>query len=405
MNLYETLAERGLIAQCTNEDGVKKLLNEDSCVFYTGYDPTADSLHVGHFLQLMMMRRLQLAGHTPIVLLGTGTTMIGDPSGKTEMRNLMTQETILHNAACFKKQMEKFIDFSAGKAIMVMNGDWLLEQKYVEFLRDVGVHFSVNKMLAAECFKSRLERGLSFIEFNYMLMQSFDYLHLFRTKKCRLQMGGNDQWANIIGGVELVRRAEGEQVFGMTFNLLTTRDGKKMGKTEKGAVWLNPEKTTPYEFYQYWRNIDDVEVTNCLNMLTEMPVAEINAIDMTQASSINEAKTYLAYDLTKRVHGAEEADKAKAAALSLFAGGAGADIPTCKLPQDMLVDGAVGIIAVLLASSLAPSASEARRLIQQGGVSVDGEQVKEIGYTVCAERLQEGVLVKKGKKQYCKVTL
>ncbi len=380
-------------------------MNGEGCVFYTGYDPTAESLHVGHFLQLMMMRRLQLAGHTPIVLLGTGTTMVGDPTGKTEMRNMMTQETILHNANCFKKQMEKFIDFTDDKAIMVMNGDWLLKQNYMEFLRDVGVHFSVNRMLSAECFKTRLERGLSFIEFNYMLLQSYDFLHLYRTQNCVLQLGGNDQWANIIGGVELIRRAEGKQAFGMTFNLLTTKDGKKMGKTEKGAVWLDPERTTPYEFYQYWRNVDDAEVITCLKMLTEIPMEEINAIDMTEAKCINEAKATLAYDLTKRIHGEDEAEKAKAAAATLFMGAGDADVPTHILPAEKLTGDGVGIITALVSSGLAPSASEARRLVQQGGISVDGTQIKEHTHVITKEELQQGVLVKKGKKQYCKILL
>lgn len=405
-NVFDWLKERGLVAQATNEEEIRTLLGKEKVTFYTGFDPTADSLHVGHFMQLIVMRKMQQAGHRPIVLLGGGTTMVGDPTGKTDMRKMLTKEQIQHNADCFKEQMSKFIDFSEGKALMVNNADWLLGLNYLDFLREIGVHFSVNKMLTAECFKTRLEKGLSFIEFNYMLMQSYDFLHLSREYGCKMEFGGNDQWSNIIGGVELNRRCDQREVYGMTFTLLTTREGKKMGKTEKGAVWLDPEKTSPYEFFQYWRNIDDAEVQNCLKLLTDVPVAEIDAIDMTSGPAINAAKERLAFELTGLVHSPEEAQKAMETARSLFGGGAdAADMPSTVLDAALLGENGIGILDLLTAAGLVPSKGEGRRLIQQGGIALDGEKVTDPMTMVSSERLQAGIVVKKGKKVYHKVSL
>ena len=405
-NVFDWLKERGLVAQATNEEEIRTLLGKEKVTFYTGFDPTADSLHVGHFMQLIVMRKMQQAGHRPIVLLGGGTTMVGDPTGKTDMRKMLTKEQIQHNADCFKQQMSKFIDFSEGKALMVNNADWLLGLNYLDFLREIGVHFSVNKMLTAECFKTRLEKGLSCIEFNYMLMQSYDFLHLAREYDCKMEFGGNDQWSNIIGGVELNRRCDQREVYGMTFTLLTTREGKKMGKTEKGAVWLDPEKTSPYEFFQYWRNIDDAEVQNCLKLLTDVPVAEIDAIDMTSGPAINAAKERLAFELTGLVHSPEEAQKAMETARSLFGGGADAEnMPATVLDAALLGENGIGILDLLVAAGLVPSKGEGRRLVQQGGVALDGEKVSDPMSMVSRERLESGIVVKKGKKVYHKVSV
>ena len=405
-NVFDWLKERGLVAQATNEEEIRTLLGKEKVTFYTGFDPTADSLHVGHFMQLIVMRKMQQAGHRPIVLLGGGTTMVGDPTGKTDMRKMLTKEQIQHNADCFKQQMSKFIDFSEGTALMVNNADWLLGLNYLDFLREIGVHFSVNKMLTAECFKTRLEKGLSFIEFNYMLMQSYDFLHLAREYDCKMEFGGNDQWSNIIGGVELNRRCDQREVYGMTFTLLTTREGKKMGKTEKGAVWLDPEKTSPYEFFQYWRNIDDAEVQNCLKLLTDVPVAEIDAIDMTSGPAINAAKERLAFELTGLVHSPEEAQKAMETARSLFGGGADAEnMPATVLDAALLGENGIGILDLLVAAGLVPSKGEGRRLVQQGGVALDGEKVSDPMAIISRERLEAGIVVKKGKKVYHKVSV
>lgn len=407
MSVFKELERRGLIAQATNAEKIEEKLNEGPVTFYIGFDATADSLHVGHFLQLVVMRHLQQAGHRPIVLLGTGTTMIGDPTGKTDMRKMLTVEDIDHNAECFRRQISRFIDFSEGKAIMVRNGDWLRNLNYIDLLRDVGVHFSVNRMLTFECFKSRMERGLSFLEFNYMIMQSYDFLHLFREHHCTMQLGGNDQWSNIIGGVELVRRIEQEEVFGMTFTLLTTSEGKKMGKTEKGALWLDPEKTSPYEFFQYWRNVDDADVIRCLKMLTFLPIEEIEAMEQWEGSQLNEAKELLAHELTSMVHGKEEADKALAAAKALFtADGDAANIPETVLSaEDLNEAGEVTVVDALVLSALCPSKSEARRAIQQGGVSVGNDKVTDIAAVLTKEQLAASVILKRGKKSFKKITL
>ena len=406
MGIYEELQARGLIAQVTNEPEIREMVNTGKATFYIGFDPTADSLHVGHFMQLIIMRYMQQAGHRPIVLLGGGTTMVGDPTGKTDMRKMLTQEQIQHNADEFKKQMSKFIDFSEGKAIMANNADWLLGLNYVDFLREIGVHFSVNKMLTAECVKTRMEKGITFLEFNYMLMQSYDFLHLAREYGCKMQFGGNDQWSNIIGGVELNRRCDNRDVYGMTFTLLTTREGKKMGKTEKGAVWLDPEKTSPYEFFQYWRNIDDCEVQNCLKLLTGVPVKEIDAIDMGNASDVNKAKELLAYELTSLVHSKEDAEKAIATAKRLFSGEMDAEhMPATVVDATLVADGKASVLDLLVAAGLAPSKGEARRLVQQGGISVDGEKVTDVSAAVNAEALGKGIVIKKGKKVYHRITL
>ncbi|MEG2036380.1 MAG: tyrosine--tRNA ligase, partial [Ruthenibacterium sp.] len=392
-NVFDLFKERGLIAQATDEDAIRNLLSNEKITFYTGFDPTADSLHVGHFMQLIVMRHMQQAGHRPIILLGGGTTMVGDPTGKTDMRKMLSQEDIQHNADRFKEQMSKFLDFSDGKALMVNNADWLLHLNYIDFLREIGVHFSVNKMLTAECFKSRLEKGLSFIEFNYMLMQSYDFLRLSREYNCKMEFGGNDQWSNIIGGVDLNRRCDQREVYGMTFTLLTTREGKKMGKTEQGAVWLDPEKTSPYEFYQYWRNIDDAEVQNCLKLLTSVPVKDIDAIDVTDGGEVNRAKELLAYELTSLVHNTAEADKARATAKSLFSGEADAEhMPATTLDAALVVDGSVSVLDALVAAQLASSKGEARRLVQQGGISIDGEKISDLTAVIGTEQLARGAV-------------
>ena len=406
MGVYEDLKERGLIAQVTNEEAVHHLLDDEKITFYVGFDPTADSLHVGHFVPIMAMAHMQRAGHRPIALFGGGTAMIGDPTGKTDMRKMMTVETIDHNIECFKKQMSRLIDFSDGKAIIANNGDWLRNLNYIEFLREIGVHFSVNRMLAAECYKQRLERGLSFFEMNYMIMQSYDFLELNRRYGCQMQLGGDDQWSNMIGGVELCRRKDGKSVEAMTFTLLTTSEGKKMGKTEKGALWLDPNKTSPYEFYQYWRNVADADVMRCMRIVTFLPMDQIREMDTWQGSELNKAKELLAYELTKLVHGEEEAEKARTAAKALFAGGADdSDMPTTELTEAQLTDGRIAILDLMMACRLAPTRSEARRLVQQGGVLADDEKVSGIDVCFTAEQLRRGVKLRKGMKVYHKATL
>lgn len=407
MTVFEELQRRGLIAQSTHLDKIEELLNREKVTFYIGFDATADSLHVGHFLQLVVMSHLQKAGHRPIALLGTGTTMIGDPTGKSDMRRMMTPEEINHNAECFKRQMSKFIDFSDGKALMVKNGDWLLDFKYIDFIRDVGVHFSVNKMLQAECFKSRMERGLSFMEFNYMLLQSYDFLHLYQNYGCKLELGGDDQWSNILQGVDLVRRVEAEEVYGMTFTLLTTREGKKMGKTEKGALWLDPEKTSPYDFFQYWRNVNDEDVINCMKLITFVPIEEIEAMEHLAGSELNPVKERLAFEVTKLVHGEEEARKALDASRALFSSKSNTDdMPTTELTADEFSDDGIGILDLMVKTALCPSKGEARRLVQQGGVSVNDKKVAAPTEMVLQEAFQDGfIIVRKGKKVYHKVVL
>ena len=407
MTVFEELKRRGLIAQTTNEEEIQKLFDNESVTFYIGFDATADSLHVGHFLQLVIMKRLQMAGHRPIALLGTGTTMIGDPTGKTDMRKMLTPEEINHNAECFRRQMEKFVDFGEGKALLVRNGDWLLNMNYIEFLRDVGVHFSVNRMLTAECFKSRMERGLSFLEFNYMLMQSYDFLHLYNELGCKVELGGDDQWSNIINGVDLVRRVKQDTVYGMTFTLLTTKEGKKMGKTEKGALWLDPEKTSPYEFFQYWRNVGDDDVINCLKLLTFVPIEEIEAMEKWEGSELNKAKEILAFEVTKMVHGEEEANKSLNAAKEIFlSGGVSADMPSTQLSEEDFPDGKIGLLSLLVKTGLCSSNGDARRLVQQGGVLIDEEKITAPSFTLSKEMFAKGhIIVKKGKKTFHKVVL
>ena len=407
MSVFDELKARGMIAQMTNEEKIRDLMENQKIKFYIGFDPTADSLHVGHFVQIMVMAHMQRAGHVPIALFGGGTGMIGDPSGKTDMRKMLTKETIQHNIDCFQKQMSKLVDFSDGKALMVNNADWLLNLNYIEFLREVGVHFSVNRMLAAECYKQRLERGLSFFELNYMIMQSYDFLVLSREYDCQLEFGGDDQWSNIIGGVELNRRMDGREVCGMTFNLLQTSDGRKMGKTEKGAVWLDPEKTSPYEFYQYWRNVDDADVINCMKMLTFIPLDEIAEYEKLEGSALNQAKEKLAFEVTKLIHGAEEAQKAQSAAKALFSSSADAEhMPTTVLKPEQFTDDAITVIDILVAASLAKSKGEARRLIEQGGITVDDGRVTNLGAAVSKADFAKGhVLVKEGKKVFHKIVL
>lgn len=407
MGVFEELKGRGMIAQMTNEEKVRDLLNNGKIKFYIGFDPTADSLHVGHFVQVMVMSHMQKAGHTPIALFGGGTGMIGDPSGKTDMRKMLTRETIEYNISRFKEQMSKLIDFSDGKAIMVNNADWLLNLNYIEFLREIGVHFSVNRMLAAECYKQRLQRGLSFFELNYMLMQSYDFLMLNRQHDCVMELGGDDQWSNIIGGVELCRKADEKEVYGMTFALLQTSDGRKMGKTEKGAVWLDPEKTTPYDFFQYWRNVDDADVIKCMKLLTFMPLEEIGEYEKLEGAALNTAKEKLAYEVTKLIHGQDEAEKALQAAKSLFgAGSADANMPSTEIDDSDFTDGAIGILDVMVKAKLAPSKGEARRLVQQGGVSVNDEKVADIAFALTKDNFADGfVVVKKGKKVFHKIIL
>ena len=404
MKIYEELVARGLIAQVTNEEEIKNMINEGKATFYIGFDPTADSLHVGHFMALCLMKRLQMAGNKPVVLIGGGTAMVGDPSGRTDMRQMMTRETIQHNCDCFKKQMERFIDFGEGKAIMVNNADWLLDLNYVEVLRDVGACFSVNRMLSAECYKQRMEKGLSFLEFNYMIMQSYDFYHLFKAYGCNMQFGGDDQWSNMLGGTELIRRKLGKDAHAMTITLLLNSEGKKMGKTASGAVWLDPNKTTPFDFYQYWRNVGDEDVLKCIRMLTFLPLEEINAMDTWEGAQLNTAKEILAYELTKLVHGDEEAEKAQAMARSLFTGGAD-NAPTVELCEADLVDGAIDILSVLVKAELVPSRSEARRAVEQGGVTVNDEKITNLRHTFTASDLADGILVRRGKKNFKKVVI
>ncbi len=404
MELYDELVKRGLIAQVTNEEEIKNKINKGEATFYIGFDPTADSLHVGHFMALCLMKRLQMAGNRPIALIGGGTAMIGDPSGRTDMRQMMTKETIDANVECFKKQMARFIDFSDDKALLVNNADWLLDLNYVEVLREVGSHFSVNRMLAAECYKQRLEKGLSFLEFNYMIMQSYDFLKLFDKYGCVLQFGGDDQWSNMIGGMELIRRKRGKEANAMTINLLLNSEGKKMGKTQSGAVWLDPDKTPPYTFYQYWRNVDDADVIKCIKMLTFIPLDEISKMESWEGSQLNEAKDILAYELTKLVHGEEEADKARDASKALFSGnGSSENMPSVELKEEDFRDGKIDILGILVAAELAPSRSEARRNVQQGGVSVNGDKITDIHTNYGPEAFSEEFIIKKGKKKFCKV--
>ena len=405
MTVFDELKARGLLAQLTDEEEIKELINNGKATFYIGFDPTADSLHVGHFMALCLMKRMQMAGNKPIALIGGGTAMIGDPSGRSDMRTMMTKETIQHNVDCFKKQMSRFIDFSDGKALMVNNADWLLNLNYVELLRDVGAHFSVNRMLTAECYKQRMEKGLSFLEFNYMIMQSFDFLTLYQKYGCNMQFGGDDQWSNMLGGTELIRRKLGKDAYAMTITLLLNSEGKKMGKTQKGAVWLDPNKTTPFEFYQYWRNVSDADVLKCLRMLTFLPLEQIDEMDKWEGAKLNEAKEILAYELTKLVHGEEEAKKAKEASHALFAGGGvSAHMPTVEVTADDLYNDKLDIMAVLVKASLCESRSDARRAVQQGGVSVDGEKVTDISTSYTLDEFAgEGKVVKRGKKKFAKV--
>ena len=404
MKIYEELVARGLIAQVTNEEEIKTMVNEGKATFYIGFDPTADSLHVGHFMALCLMKRLQMAGNKPVVLIGGGTAMVGDPSGRTDMRQMMTSETIQHNCDCFKKQMERFIDFGEDKAIMVNNADWLLGLNYVEVLRDVGACFSVNRMLSAECYKQRMEKGLSFLEFNYMIMQSYDFYHLFKTYGCNMQFGGDDQWSNMLGGTELIRRKLGKDAHAMTITLLLNSEGKKMGKTASGAVWLDPNKTSPFDFYQYWRNVGDDDVLKCIRMLTFLPLEQINEMDTWEGAQLNRAKEILAFELTKLVHGDEEAEKAQAMARSLFTGGAD-NAPTVELSADDLVDGAIDILSVLVKAELVPSRSEARRAVEQGGVVVNDEKITNLRHSFTADDLANGILVRRGKKNFKKVVI
>ena len=405
MKIYEELQARGLIAQVTDEEEIRELINNGKAVFYIGFDPTADSLHVGHFMALCLMKRLQMAGNKPIALIGGGTGMIGDPSGRTDMRQMMTVETIQHNCDCFKKQMSKFIDFSEGKALMVNNADWLMDLNYIELLRDVGPHFSVNRMLTAECYKKRMEKGLSFLEFNYMIMQSYDFLQLYERYGCNLQFGGDDQWSNMLGGTELIRRKLGKNACAMTITLLLNSEGNKMGKTQSGAVWLDPNKTSPFEFYQYWRNVADADVLKCIRMLTFLPLEEIDKMERWEGSQLNKAKEILAFELTKLVHGEEEAVKAQDSARALFSKGNAADMPTAELTQEDLREEAADILTVLQKSGLVKSRSEGRRAVEQGGVNVDGEKVTDVTTVYTADVLKNGIVVKKGKKNFCKVIL
>ena len=406
MQIYEELVARGLIAQVTNEEEIKKLVNEGKAVFYIGFDPTADSLHVGHFMALCLMKRLQMAGNKPIALLGGGTGMIGDPSGRTDMRQMLTPETIQHNCDCFKKQMSRFIDFSDDKALLVNNAEWLMNLNYVNLLREVGPHFSVNRMLTAECYKQRMERGLSFLEFNYMIMQSYDFYMLYQKYGCNMQFGGDDQWSNMLGGTELIRRKLGKDAHAMTITLLLNSEGKKMGKTQSGAVWLDPNKTSPFEFYQYWRNVADADVLKCLRMLTFLPLEQIDEMDKWEGSQLNTAKEILAYELTKLVHGEEEAEKAQAAAKALFSSGNAANMPTYELTEDDFNGDEIDILSILQKSGLAPSRSEARRNVEQGGVSVNGEKVTDVKTQYAGEDLQrEGITLKRGKKSFKKIVM
>ena len=406
MQIYEELVARGLIAQVTNEEEIKKMVNEGKAVFYIGFDPTADSLHVGHFMALCLMKRLQMAGNKPIALIGGGTGMIGDPSGRSDMRTMMTPEIIRHNCDCFKKQMSRFIDFSEGKAMMVNNAEWLMGLNYIEFLREVGPHFSVNNMLRAECYKQRMEKGLSFLEFNYMIMQSYDFYELFKRYGCNMQFGGDNQWSNMLGGTELIRRKLGKDAHAMTITLLLNSEGKKMGKTQSGAVWLDPEKTSPFDFYQYWRNVGDSDVLKCLRMLTFLPLEQIDEMDKWEGSQLNQAKEILAFELTKLVHGEEEASKAQEGARALFAAGASTEnMPAFELTEEDFSEGTIDILSILNKSGLAASRSEARRNVEQGGVSVDGNPVKDIKAVYSREQFGDGMIVKRGKKNFKKIVL
>ena len=406
MTTYDELVARGLIAQVTNEEEIKKMVNEGKAVFYIGFDPTADSLHVGHFMALCLMKRLQMAGNKPIALIGGGTAMIGDPSGKTDMRSMMTKETIDHNVECFKKQMSRFIDFSDGKALLVNNADWILDMNYMEVLREIGPHFSVNRMLAAECYKQRMERGLTFLEFNYMILQSYDFYALFQKYGCNMQFGGDDQWSNMLGGTELIRLKLGKDAHAMTINLLLNSEGKKMGKTVSGAVWLDPNKTSPFDFYQYWRNVADADVLKCLRMLTFLPLEQIDEMDQWEGSQLNQAKEILAYELTKLVHGEEEAKKAQEGARALFASGSAAQMPEIALSEDDFEDGQIGILKLLVKAGLASSNGEARRNVEQGGVSVDGEKVSDVKAMIAkADIPEEGIVLKRGKKKFMRIVV
>ena len=405
MGIFEELQQRQLLAQLTDENEIRELVNNGKATFYIGFDPTADSLHVGHFMALCLMKRLQQAGNKPIALVGGGTGMIGDPTGKSDMRTMMTKETIDHNVECFKKQMSRFIEFGEGKAMLVNNADWLLDLNYVEFIRDIGPHFSVNNMLRAECYKQRMEKGLTFLEFNYMLMQSYDFLELYKRYGCNMQFGGDDQWSNMLGGTELIRKKLGKDAYAMTITLLLNSEGKKMGKTAKGAVWLDANKTTPYEFYQYWRNVDDADVFKCLRMLTFLPLEQIEEMCKWEDSKINEAKKILAHELTELVHGKEEADKAEAGANALFGGGdlESADIPTVQIEEGDYRDGKIDILGILVKAGLCPTRNEARRAVEQGGVTVDDEKVTDVKTLYSAEDLKDGKLVRRGKKAFKKV--
>ena len=406
MQIYEELKARGLIAQVTDEEEIREVINNGKATFYIGFDCTADSLTAGHFMALTLMKRLQMAGNKPIALIGGGTTMIGDPSGRTDMRKMLTREDIAHNAACFKRQMERFIEFGEGKAMMLNNADWLLNLNYVELLREVGACFSVNNMLRAECYKQRMEKGLSFLEFNYMIMQSYDFYYMFQHYGCNMQFGGDDQWSNMLGGTELIRRKLGKDAYAMTITLLTDSQGKKMGKTAGNAVWLDPNKTSPFEFYQYWRNVDDADVLKCIRMLTFLPLEQIDEMDHWQGEQLNQAKEILAFELTKMVHGEEEAAKAQATARGLFSGAADeANMPATQLDAALLRNCKVGLLTAMVAAKLCSSNREARQLVQQGGVLVDGEKVTDPTFAFAAEQLQKGVVIKKGKKVYHKVTL
>ena len=406
MGVYEELVARGLIAQVTDEEEIRELVNSGKAVFYIGFDPTADSLHVGHFMALCLMKRLQMAGNKPIALIGGGTAMVGDPSGRTDMRQMMTPETIQHNVDCFKKQMSRFIDFSDDKALMVNNADWLMDLNYVDVLRDVGAHFSVNRMLTAECYKQRMEKGLSFLEFNYMIMQSYDFYSLYKKYGCNMQFGGDNQWSNMLGGTELIRRKLGKDAYAMTINLLLNSEGKKMGKTQSGAVWLSAEKTSPYDFYQYWRNVDDSDVIKCLKMLTFLSLEEIAELEKLEGAEINKAKEVLAFELTKLVHGEEEANKAMEASKALFAGGGNLEnMPTTQLTEEDFTDGSIDIMSILVKTGMTASRSEARRAVEQGGVTVNGEKVTDIKTVYTKDVFAEEFIIKKGKKNFQKITV
>ena len=406
MTVFDELKARGLLAQLTDEEEIKELINNGKAVFYIGFDPTADSLHVGHFMALCLMKRLQMAGNKPIALIGGGTAMIGDPSGRSDLRTMMTKETIDHNCECFKKQMSRFIEFGEDKAIMVNNADWLRDLNYIDFIRDIGVHFSVNRMLTSECYKQRMEKGLSFLEFNYMIMQSYDFMCLFEKYGCNMQFGGDDQWSNMLGGTELIRRKLGKDAYAMTITLLLNSEGKKMGKTQKGAVWLDPAKTTPYEFYQYWRNVSDADVMKCLRMLTFLPLEQIEEMAAWEGSELNKAKEILAYELTNLVHGEEEANKAQESARALFAGGEAAEMPTCTLEEADFMNGTIDILGVLVKAGLNPSRSDARRAVEQGGVTVDGEKVSDVRTVYTPEQFAgDGIVVKRGKKNFKRVIM